>query len=219
MVNLIVNKIVADLSLSLPFVDKITGIVKTASIQVSDSVKTLPIALNLDPTTCNDSQLLDFVPDSSKTSIIYFEDRGTSVQKMENSSIYFTSNFTLVCWFNYLKVDHMLTNTSLIAGNLIKYLPEVIGNISPLAGIFLSVTGQQSNDGSVFSKYSYLEEISQHITYPYGYVALDLTAEYHVRKECIPDIGSDPDPCEPTYQAPQATPLTADLTTITADQI
>jgi len=158
MVNLIVNKIVLDLA-SLPFVDKITGIVKTASIQVADRVKTLPIAVNLDPSTCSDSQLLDFVPDSSKTSIIYFEDRGTQMNRMENSSIYFTSNFTLICWFNYLKIDQALTNTSQITGNLIKYLPELMGNISPLIGVVLSITGQQSNDGSVFSKYSYLEDL------------------------------------------------------------
>lgn len=195
MVNIIVNKIVQDLKLDLPFVDKITGIVKTAKIKVADLVKTIPVALNTDVTTCNDSQLLDYVPDSTKMSIIYFEDRGTTMNKMENSSIYFTSNFTLVCWFNYLKIDQTLTNTSQITGNLIKYLPEIMGNISPLIGVVLSITGERANDGGVFSKYSYYEEISQYITYPYGYVALDLQAEYHVRKECIPDITLNPATC------------------------
>jgi hypothetical protein len=196
MVNLIVNKIVQEITIDLPFVDKITGIVKTAKIQDGQgNVKTLPIAYNSNPATCNDSELLDFVPDSAKMSIIYFEDRGTQMNKMENSSIYFTSNFTLVCWFNYLKIDHTLTNTSQITGNLLKYLPEIMGNISPLIGVVLSVTGQQANDGSVFSKYSYFEEISQYITYPYGYVALDLQAEYRVRKECINDITLDPASC------------------------
>ena len=73
-------------------------------------------------------------------------------------------------------------------GNLIKYLPVVMGNISPLIGVVLSVTGEQSNDGGVFSKYSYIEEQSQFITYPYGYVALDLSADFSVRKECFTDI-------------------------------
>jgi hypothetical protein len=192
MVNTIVNKIVQEITIDLPFVDKITGIVRAAKIQDSQgNIKTIPIAYNSNPTTCNDSELIDFGPDTSKTSIIYFEDRGTQMNKMENSSIYFTSNFTLVCWFNYLKVDQTLTNTSQITANLLKYLPEVIGNISPLIGVVLTVTGQQANDGSVFSKYSYFEEISQYITYPYGYVALDLQAEYRVRKECVADIVID----------------------------
>lgn len=199
MVNLIVNKIVQEITLNLQFVDRITGIVKPAKIKVADLVKTIPVALNTDISTCNDSILLDFVPDSNKASIIYFEDRGTQMTKMENSSIYFTSNFTLVCWFNYLKIDQALTNTSQITGNLIKYLPEIMGNISPLIGVVLSITGQQSNDGAVFNKYSYFEEISQYITYPYAYVALDLQAEFRVRKECIVDITGNSDICEDSY--------------------
>ncbi|MFA5715146.1 MAG: hypothetical protein WC998_05375 [Candidatus Paceibacterota bacterium] len=196
MVNLIVNQIVQEITIDLPFVDKITGIVKTAKIQDGqNNVKTLPIAYNLNPTTCDDSELLDYIPDSSKKSIIYFEDRGTQMQKMENNSIYFQSNFTLVCWFNYLKIDQTLTNTSQITGNLIKFLPEIMNNISPLIGVVLSINSEQPNDGAVFSKYSYLEEINQFITYPYGYVALDLSAEYHVRKECITDIVLNPSTC------------------------
>jgi hypothetical protein len=188
MVNLIVNEIVKGLQLDLSFVDKITGIVKTAQASIGGAVKSFPVAHNINLDTCNDSELLDFVPDNRKRSIIYFEDRGTTMTRMENQSIYFTSNFTLVCWFNYKMLAGNMTNTSQISGNLIKHLPVVMGNIPPLIGVVLSVTGEQANDGSVFSKYSYIEEQSQFITYPYGYVALDLSADFSVRKECIEDI-------------------------------
>jgi len=188
MVNLIVDQIVQGLKLDLSFVDKITGIVKPIQASIGGVVKSFPVALNTDITVCSDSQLLDFVPDDKKISIIYFEDRGTSMTRMENQSVYFTSNFTLVCWINYKRIAGCLTNTSQITGNLIKYLPVVMGNISPLIGVVLSVTGEQANDGGVFSKYSYIEEQSQYITYPYGYVALDLSADFSVRKECIEDI-------------------------------
>lgn len=188
MVNLIVDQLVTGLKLDLSFVDKITGIVKPAQASIGGVVKTFPVAYNTDLSTCNDSELLDFVPDDRKISIIYFEDRGTSMSRMENQSIYFTSNFTLVCWFNYKRLAGNMTNTSLITGNLIKYLPLVMGNVSPLIGVVLSVTGEQDNTGGVFSKYSYIEEQTQFITYPYGYVALDLQAEYSVRKECFTDI-------------------------------
>ena len=188
MVNLIVDQIVQGLKLDLSFVDKITGIVKPAQASIGGVVKTFPVAYNTDVSVCSDSQLLDFTPDDRKTSIIYFEDRGTSMTRMENQSVYFTSNFTLVCWINYKRIAGCMTNTSLIVGNLIKYLPVVMGNISPLIGVVLSVTGQQDNTGGVFSKYSYIEEQSQFITYPYGYVALDLSADFSVRKECFEDI-------------------------------
>lgn len=188
MVNLIVDKIVTELRLDLPWIEKITGIVKPASIQVGDTVKTLPVAVNTDVTKCNDSELLDFVPDSRKKSIVYFEDRGSSVTGMENQYIIFTARFTLVCWFNYKTVGDCLTNPSLIAGNLIKYVPMFMGNIEPLIGVVVSMDGQQPNDGRVFSKYTYIEEVTQFITYPYGYVALDFEAEFRVRKECIRDL-------------------------------
>lgn len=188
MVNLIVDQIVTGLKLDLSFVDKITGIVKPGQASIGGAVKTFPIAYNTDPTTCNDSELLDFVPDDRKISIIYFEDRGTSMTRMENQSVYFVSNFTLICWYNYKRLSPAMTNPSLIVGNIIKYLPLVMGNITPLIGVVLSVTGQQDNTGGVFSKYSYIEDQSQFITYPYGYLAMDLQAEYSVRKECFDEI-------------------------------
>lgn len=188
MVNLIVDQIVTGLKLDLSFVDKITGIVKPGQASIGGVVKTFPIAYNTDVTTCNDSELLDFVPDDRKISIIYFEDRGTSMTRMENKSVYFVSNFTLICWFNYKRLSPAMTNPSLIVGNIIKYLPLVMGNITPLIGVVLSITGQQDNTGGVFSKYSYIEEQTQYITYPYGYLALDLQAEYSVRKECFDEI-------------------------------
>jgi hypothetical protein len=188
MVNLIVDQIVTGLKLDLSFTDKITGIVKPAKIDIAGVIKTFPVAYNTDPTTCNDSELLDYVPDDKKISIIYFEDRGTQMNRMENQSVYFTANFTLVCWFNYKRLAGNMTNTSLITGNILKYLPVVIGNITPLIGVVLSVTGEQDNTGGVFSKYTYIEEQSQFITYPYGYVALDMSAEFSVRRECFEDI-------------------------------
>lgn len=188
MVNLIVDKIVEGLKLDLSFADKITGIVKPEKASFGGVVKSFPVSVNTDITVCSDSEMLDYVPDEKKISIIYFEDRGTSMTKMENQSVYFTANFTLICWINYKRIAGCLTNTSQIVGNLIKYLPVVMGNIPPLIGVVVSVTGEQSNDGSIFSKYSYMEDQTQFITYPYGYVALDLSADFSVRKECFEDL-------------------------------
>jgi hypothetical protein len=194
MVNLIVNEIVTDLA-SLSFLDKITGIVKPAQIDVDGTIKTIPVALNLNPTTCNDSQLLDYVPNNTKTSIIYFEDQGTTVTDYSGEAIGFTASFALICWFNYRLINPLLTNTSQIAANIIKLLNVEMGNIAPLIAVILSVTGQDSNDGAVFSKYTYLEDQSQFITYPYGYVALNLSADFRVRPECVEDIVLNPSPC------------------------
>ena len=197
MVNLIVNEIVTALTNNLAFVDKITGIVKPATVTTSTGeVKTFPVALNLDVSQCNESELLDYVPDSTKTSIIYFEDRGVTFRECKAQAIEFTANFLLVCWFNYKLINPTLTNTSQIVANIIKYLPlGNMGTITPLMNVWLEVGGQEPNDGGVFSRYSYKEEISQYITYPYDYVALSLRADYRVRLDCIDDIELDPAEC------------------------
>ena len=212
MVNLIVDKILLSLA-TLPFKDRMVGIVKPASIQDSKgAVKTIPVAFNTDPDTCSQSTLIDLVPDSKKTSIIYFEDRGTTVREYSGEAVYMTANFNLVCWFNYKKIVYNYINTSLIALNIIKLLPTKMGNIFPLMGVFLTVTGEEPNDGSIFSKYSYIEAESQYITYPYGYVALNLSADFAVRPECIQDITVDPATCFTTKP-----PLTFDSDQITFD--
>ena len=196
MVNVIVNEILTQLAV-VPFADRMAGIVKAARVSdANGNVKIFPVELNTEVDTCNDSELMVLVPDSKKTSIIYFEDRGTSVRGLNGEAIEMTANFTLVCWFNYKLINPAMTNTSLIAGNLIKYIPlGNMGNIYPLMGVFLELIGQEQNDGGVFAKYSYKEEISQYLTYPYDYVALNLRAEFRVRPDCIEDIVIDPALC------------------------
>lgn len=196
MVNLIVNEIVDSLT-GLPFLDKITGLVKPVAVSdATGNVKTFPVALNLNISECNDSELLDYVPDSTKTSIIYFEDRGVTYNGCDSDGLQFTANFLLVCWFNYKLIDPALTNTSLIAANVLKYLPlGNMGNISPLIGVYLELNGQEPNDGGVFNKYSYKEEVSQYITYPYDYVAFSLRADFKVKPDCINDIEMNPTEC------------------------
>jgi len=196
MINLIVNEIVSELA-GLPFLDTITGIVKPAKLSDAEgNIKTFPIAYNTNPDECNDSELQDLVPYSTKKSILYFEDRGTVVRGASGDAIEFTSNFLLVCWFNYRLINEDLTNSSTIAANIIKHLPlGNMGNITPLMNVYLEVTGQEPNDGGVFSRYSYREEINQYITYPYDYVALTLRADYRVRTECIEDVTENPASC------------------------
>ena len=187
MIHLIANKIVENLA-SLTIVDKITGIVKPAKVYINNVVKTYPIAYNTDPDVCSQSQLLDFVPDSSKRSIIYFEDYGTSQVKLENQKAYWQATFRLIVWFNYKKILPVMSEPSLIALNVLNLIPGDLGNFDNLQGVFVEVTSQLPNDVSPFSRYSYQEERTQYVTYPYDYVAFVLRAEFSTRIGCIDDL-------------------------------
>ena len=187
MIHLIANKLVTELQ-TLPFVEKITGIVKPSKITINTVVKTFPLAYNTNPTECSQSELMAFVPDSTKRSIIYFEDYGTTMTNMDNQMIYFQGNMRLIVWFNYHKISPAMHDPSLIALNVLKVIPTQLGNFDGLLGVNVDVTGQLPNDAGVFSRYSYAEERQQYITHPYDYVAFTLRADFRVRAECIDDI-------------------------------
>lgn len=207
MIHLIADKIVESLA-ALPFVEKITGIVKPLKYYGPDKkIIVIPVAFNTDPTTCNTSQLNDYVPNSKRRSIIYFEDQGTSMIR-NGTYLEFTSQMRLVCWFNHKKIGAQY-DSSLIALNVLKYLPDKLGNFSNLLGVWVDVLRQEPNDGGAFSRYSYQEEINQYITYPYDYVSFILQATYKVRKDCIEDIAPENIAC--------GLPLTWDTENVTFD--
>ena len=192
MIHLIADEIVTYLN-GLTFKDKITGIVKPLKYKVTDQVMTIPVAYNTNVTNCSQSQLLDYCPDSTKTSIIYFEDLGTTFNEWDGKYLKFTSQMRLVCWFNYKKIGGYSPDQ--VALNILKYLPDNMGNFSDMLGVWLDVQRQEPNDGSAFSRYSYREEINQYITYPYDYVSFILSVSYKMAKVCIEDIEPNPELC------------------------
>ena len=193
MINIIANKLVTYLQ-ALPFRDKLTGIVKTARLYSDTTVKAFPVKYNTNITTCNPSQLDALVPDSKKRSIIYFEDFGTSLARNNDNYIDCSSNLRLVCWFNYNKIGQY-HEPSLIALNILKHLPTVLGNFDNLIGVRCEVTRQAENDANCFNRYTYYEEQSQYLTYPYDYVCFDIVATYRIRVDCIDDLTIDEQSC------------------------
>ena len=193
--NHTIAQILADSLTTLVFKDKITGLVKSLRVKKGETEKIIPIAYNTNPTTCNESELLDYTPDSTKRSIIYFEDRGTSFLNESNGYLFMQSRLQLVCWFNYKLIDKTLYQPDRIAGNIIKLIPDRLPNQSNLIGILVTFTGQDPIDSDPFIKYSYREFQSQFMTYPYGYTALNYQIDYRIRKECIDDIVLNIDSC------------------------
>lgn len=191
MIHLVADRIVT--YLTLPLVDKITGIVKPLRYNNAGKLLVIPVAFNTDVSKCSQSQLLDYCPDSSKRSIIYFEDLGTTFSQWEGKYMMFTAQMRLVCWFNYKRIGGHSPDQ--VALNLLKYLPDNMGNFDDLIGVWLDVQRQEPNDGTAFGRYTYPEEISQFITYPYDYVSFILNATFKVAKDCIDDLTPEVDPC------------------------
>lgn len=188
MINVIADRL-AQFMATMPMADKVTGLVKAARIYLSDNqVGVFPIAYNVNPDACTDSELLDYCPDDTKASIIYFEDLGSDVISMEPMGIRFSGSLRLVCWFNYKRLSGSMHDPHLVAINILKYLPRQLGNFGGLIGVNIDGIRQEPNDASPFGRYTFLEERNQYVTYPYDYVSFILRAEWEVRPDCIEDI-------------------------------
>lgn len=188
MIHLIADKLVTEMA-TMPIKDKITGIVKPARVKHTDGqLVTFPIAYNKNPAACTPSELLDYVPDSTKATIIFFEDYGTEQIGEDSLGMRFAATLRLICWFNYKRLSGAMNSPELVVINLLKYIPQRLGNFDGILGVLVDVRGQLPNDGGLFSRYSFQEEASQYLTYPYDAVGLSLRAEWTVRPGCIDDL-------------------------------
>lgn len=180
---------------TLPFKDVLEGLVRPAKVVKGGVEKTFPLTYNINPNTCSNGQLLALTPDSTKRSIIYFEDGGTTLRGEDGGYLLLTTSLKLICWFNYKRIDTTLYESAIIALNILKLIPDRLPNNVPYLGILIRFTGQDSRESNPFTKYTYDEPRTQFITYPYDWVALNFAVDYKIARDCIDDIILNPDAC------------------------
>ena len=125
------------------------------------------------------------VPNSDLTSLMYFEQRGNpTVVENHNRWYGVEASLSLVCWFNYQKVDPDMYSPEYVVSQIVNAIPFSLGNFSCLTAVTCSYAGQEPNDGSVFDKYTYNEPESQFFKYPYEHVVLNFDVSYRVVRGC-----------------------------------
>lgn len=186
----------------LPFIDRLAGLVRPVTInEETDSGKkrkSFPVACNVSAQDCVTSgKYQDLVPNSSRKSVIYFEEAGgTRMTGIERNEINFTSTVRLVGWLNLKKMG--LTDCNWSATAILQIIKELSVLLQPHnSGMFLHVKiteiSEAEKSNAIFSKYSYDEAVTQYLIYPYDYFALNLTIKFSINKNCIeaaeiPDI-------------------------------
>lgn len=202
------NALIADIIKTaiedLAFVDRIAGIVKPVTISEDidgqKRVKTFPVACNVTEADCVSGQYTDLVPNSQKNSVIYFEDLGVQFIGNVKSEMRFRSQLRLVCWLNLKRMGITDCNWSSTATlHIIKSIlqADVPFNSTPFTGMKYTGISQPVKSASIFSKYSYSEQVNQYLLYPYDYFAVDFVVEYGVKAACIEDLPElGPELCE-----------------------
>ena len=176
---------------TLDWTDKISGLVQTANVTEKSGdnkiTKSYPIACDLTEDSCVKGHYQDLIPDSKKRSVVYFEDKGCVFDKQVRNRLYYKSSLRLVCWLN-LKLleedpcgtDDHCTVSGCYVMDVIKILPHIAFSSGGFYGMFINSISQAERSVDIFSKYTYHEESTQYLLYPYDFFALDIEITFAV---------------------------------------
>lgn len=183
--NILINKFA-----TLPFVDKYAGVVKTLSFMMPKGETTVkkmfPAACSTTIEECESGQYKDLIPDSSKKSVMYLEDKGMRFIKREGGNLYWRGTYDLVCWLNMKKLGFTDCSYSAIAiTSIIAKVPLTPFNDGIYQRISIMPISQGSKQVNPFQKYSYDETVTQYLMYPFDYFVLTLEVDFIINQKCL----------------------------------
>lgn len=166
--------------------DKVGGMVITAR----SGVKAFPVEFNANPQDC-ETQFHDYVPDESKKSIIYFEDRGFRIEGMNSRYFSAVTSLRIVCWLNYKALDE---DTYIQDGFVLDVLNSLPVHFTDGNIIAATVSVESVQEDDIFSNYSYTVD-KLFTFYPYGAFAIDIEVKYRIGKDCEFTTEGTPNDC------------------------
>lgn len=189
--------------LTLPFGDLIAGLAQTLTISDTNDdgasfTKRMPISYDVwNGGNCSGKEIA-LIPDSSRKSIIYFEDYGVAAGTMTHGLQSFTSSLRLVCWLNRAKlVGDAYTE---IAGRCQATIIAVLchknpQNIGMFQRLTINVQRIPPQDPALFGRYTYNETDRQYLRPPFEFFAIDLSVAFLVSAKCLEGIPWNVEAC------------------------
>jgi hypothetical protein len=176
----------------LTWIDKIAGLVQTVSMRekIGESVvfKSYPVSCDIDYDSCTKGRYQDLTPNSKKKSVLYFEDMGVSFIARKGNTMVFQSSLRLVCWLNLKLIDSATCDSEVehcsVSGDyvieILKALPDVPFSETGFVSINISGISEVVRSVDIFSKYTYNEQSTQFLLWPFDYFGLDLEITFTV---------------------------------------
>lgn len=183
--------------LGLPFIDLAAGMVQTLTTtdldeqNVTKITKRQPVSYDVvGGGSCAGTEV-SMIPDSSRKSILYFEDLGVVATGRIHQQTAFNSTIRLVLWMNranlvggpYVEISGrvMATIIDLITG----LSPQ---NIYPFSRLTIAVQRITPQDAAIFLKYTYSEADRQYLRPPFEFFAIDFSCKYTIPARCLSGI-------------------------------
>ena len=195
MITEIAYQLAKQIATDLSFADKWAGLVFPLKKLVENIEKTFPASMNIDG-VCDDSDMIDLVPNSDKKSILYLEKIG-NIEFTQISKGYYLAdaNLLLVCWYNLDKINSgVYLDEGVIATNVLTCIPRTIDNALLTYSKSVNINPVNMTSGAeLLSKYTYAEAKTQYATFPYGVIGIQLNIQY-VQNKCL-DLTQPHDKC------------------------
>ena len=210
MINRIVDELAFKLKTHNTWLETSVGIVTPIKSKSREGVDVIePVYFNNDRNYCNGSDFISLVPDSSKTSMAYFELNGNpTVTDFSSNNTVFDASVTCVVWFRHTALNIGMFDNDILVANFMQSIPRTIQNVeSQYFRVYIDVVDIEVNTGDVFKKYTYNDQ-QQFIMYPYGYFAIKMNIGYGIPK-CSTFV-SDPSSCHNPKLSPLPVGETSD---------
>lgn len=183
----------------LPFADVLAGMVQTVSQadpNQDDSApaviqKRFPVSYDvIGAGNCVGTEVI-LLPDSSKKSIIYFEDFGVQVTGRLHGMVGYNSSVRLICWLNRANLvgDHYQEISGRCMASVVdSVLTRNPENVGMFTRLIVNVARIPPQDPALFGKYTYDETTRQYLRPPFEFFGIDLTCTYQAPANCLNGI-------------------------------
>jgi len=196
-----IGEILKSKLIGFTYVDRISGVVQTAvKKNAAGNLVRYPIACDVDGKECDDTgRYLDLIPNDRFKSVMYFEDLGGSQFNEKNGNdLRFTSNIRLVGWLNLKELgkDDCHITAQVVAHIITRLESTQEINPIPFTRLKIAVISQLVRTPQIFGRYTYQEDQTQYLMFPYDYFAIDFRVTYSINKSCVPEFNAGvPDEC------------------------
>ena len=196
--NFVIANKFKELIANLPFADVLAGLTKIHKVEIPNEggqpfMEMYPIECSTTIEQCRNGDYIDLSPDSNKKSVMYFEDLGIQFVDKNVKEIVYQSRLRLIGWLNLRHfVNGGCSMSAQVIANIFTVLPfsqpiNVAGDIN-LTKLRVISALELPKNADIFLRYSYKEEKTQFLMYPFDFFAIELTTEFTLPFSCIPDI-------------------------------
>lgn len=192
--TLLKNRIQSDGGLE--FIDVYSGLVQTVSRRIEDEngnpkTQRFPVSYDTNIVDCGRSPEKALTPDSTKKGLIYFEEVSpVSIGRRTASGFYFyRSNINLVAWLNRKKITGDVYSE--ISKKTIERILAKLSDRQETEVGFINVQIKPESirqDATIFSRYTYDEEVTQYLRPPFEFFAISLSVSFYSKIYCEPEL-------------------------------